>query len=113
MKSIFKYASALLLGAAGMYICIESYKDIIPEDRHAELLKKELFVEWAKHTPQGIAINQRNFLSDILRNHIDSGCPTIKDDVNFWLGMPPYEGHDFKMRRICPINGLKDWGLVY
>lgn len=113
MKSFFKYASALLLGAAGMYAGLENGGTYLSDEEYYSLKGKAALVEFLDHTPNYQVVNQRNFLSDIIRCHIDNGCSMMEDDVKFWFGLPPYEGHELKMRIMCPVNEVKNWSLCY
>lgn len=116
MKSVFKYASALLLGAAGMFVYIHTTKHVLNGEEYWSLKGTEHFTKYFNATPQGIAINQRNLLCDIIHNHFDRGCPTIINDVRMWCGGVPFEALPFKDFIKAPVTEdsvFVSWGFSY
>ena len=122
MKSVFKYASALLLGAAGMYIGIKSNYVIVSPREYSELKLAKLELddseifddEWVH---SDLCRMQRNRLSDVIRAAADNGCKHVIeaargfgynwDEIGYW-GLPDWH-HDITIS----VDSLRNWIFCY
>lgn len=122
MKSIFKYASALLLGAAGMYIGIKSNYAIVSPREYSELKLAKLELDDSKIFDDGwkysdLCKMQRNRLSDVIRAAADNGCKHVIeaargfgyswDEIGYW-GLPDWY-HDITIS----VKSLNNWTFCY
>lgn len=127
MKSIFKYASALLLGAVGMYIALNNGGTYISDEEFEEYQAtkencRTLYQNWKYEfinscTSSELDALQKGRLSDIIRAAADNGCHHVIEAardfgcnwelLSCW-GLPDWY-HDITVS----VDSLNNWVFCY